>query len=153
MERSLLLVSVANEVAALDAGIVRSVVEIDDVTPVPQAPPHVAGLAALRSRAMVVIDCRRSIRPELPEAETGESRSAVVVELDDFLYALLVDRVEEVILFDGEPRALRTTLDAGWARTTSGIVETDAGPALMLAPSAIVKADTRLPGGNFRNYT
>ena len=153
MEHSLLLVSVADEIAALDAGIVRSVVEIEDVTPVPQAPPHVAGLAALRSRAMVVIDCRRSIKPDLPQTETGEGRNAVVVELDDFLYALLIDRVEEVIRFDGEPTALRTTLDPGWARMTSGMVETDAGPALLLDPSAIVKADVRLPGGNLRNYT
>ena len=44
----------------------------------------------------------------------------MVVELDEFLYALLVDQVEEVVPLEGEPALLRTELLPGWARTTQG---------------------------------
>lgn len=140
MDRSLLLVSIAGEMAALDSARIQSVVELEAVTPVPQAPAHVAGLAALRSRAMTVIDCRRSL--ELPDAddrqEGGEGALAVVVELDEYLYALVVDHVEEVVPLEGDPAMLRTDLLPGWTRATLGMVETSAGPALLLAPDQLV---------------
>ena len=141
MESSLILVRVANEIAAIDASAVQSVVEIDAITPVPQSPKHVAGLAALRSRAMVVIDCRRSLEIEDDDSDgaPADKRSAVVVEIDEFIYALLVDKIEGVVPFDGEAMALRTSLDPGWARMTSGMVETSAGPALLLEPAALIK--------------
>jgi len=142
MDHSLLLVRIAGEMAALDSARIQSVVELEAVTPVPQGPAHVAGLAALRSRAMTVIDCRRSL--ELPD-DDDEDRGAdddgalaVVVELDEYLYALLVDQVEEVVPLEGEPAMLRTDLLPGWSRVTLGMVETSAGPALLLDPDKLV---------------
>lgn len=140
MDNSLLLVRIAGEMAALESARIQSVVELDAVTSVPRAPRHVSGLAALRSRAMTVIDCRRSL--ELPaaddETEKGDSSLAVVVELDEYLYALLVDRVEEVVPLEGDPALLRTDLLPGWTRATLGMVETTAGPALLLDPAQLV---------------
>jgi chemotaxis signal transduction protein len=46
MDRSLLLVSIADERAAFASEIIRSVVELDGITPVARAPEHIAGLAA-----------------------------------------------------------------------------------------------------------
>jgi purine-binding chemotaxis protein CheW len=135
MDRSLLLVIIAGERAAIDTGIIRSVVEIDAVTPVPRAPQHIAGLAALRSRALTVVDCRRA----LDLAETNDTITlAVVVELDEFLYALGVDAVEEVVPFDAEPSEIRADLQAGWASASPGMVETIVGPALVLDPNKLV---------------
>ena len=145
MDKSLLLVSIAGETAALDSARIQSVVELEAVTPVPRAPAHVAGLAALRSRAMTVIDCRRSL--ELADAVEGEEGNdgavAVVVELDDYLYALMVDRVEEVVPLEGDPAVLRTDLLPGWTRATLGMVETTAGPALLLDPDQLVAGPPR----------
>jgi purine-binding chemotaxis protein CheW len=135
MDRSLLLVIIAGERAAIDTGIIRSVVEIDAVTPVPRAPQHIAGLAALRSRALTVVDCRRA----LDLAETNDTITlAVVVELDEFLYALGVDAVEDVVPFDAEPSEIRADLQAGWASASLGMVETIVGPALVLDPNKLV---------------
>jgi purine-binding chemotaxis protein CheW len=140
MDHSLLLVRIAGEMAALDSARIQSVVELEAVTPVPQGPAHVAGLAALRSRAMTVIDCRRSL--ELPDDEDrpadDDGALAVVVELDEYLYALLVDQVEEVVPLEGDPAMLRTDLLPGWSRVTLGMVETSAGPALLLDPDKLV---------------
>jgi purine-binding chemotaxis protein CheW len=138
MEQSLLLVRIGEEMAALDAARIQSVVELDSITSVPRAPDHVAGLAALRSKAMTVIDCRRSLDLP-PRKDAGESALfAVVVELDDYLYALVVDLVEEVVAFEGEPTGLRTKLLPGWTRAALGMVETTAGPALLLDPAELV---------------
>lgn len=136
MDRSLLLVSICGERAAIASEIIRSVVELEAITPVPRAPEHIAGLAALRSRAMTVIDCRRSL--ELPPCETDGKVLAVVVEIDEFLYALVVDKVEEVVPLDGEPAEVRADLRPGWARAALGMVETSAGPALVLDPASVI---------------
>ncbi len=140
MDRSLLLVSIADERAAIASEIIRSVVELDRITPVPRAPEHIAGLAALRSRAMTVVDCRRAL--ELPEAAETVAL-AVVVELDEFLYALVVDAVEEVVAFDTEPSEIRADLLPGWARAALGMVETSAGPALVLDPAKLIEGPAK----------
>jgi purine-binding chemotaxis protein CheW len=136
MDRSLLLVSIAGERAAIASEIIRSVVEIEAVTPVPRAPEHIDGLAALRSRAMTVVNCRRAL--DLPRAGDGTGL-AVVVEVDEFLYALAVDGVEEVVPFDTEPTEVRADLKAGWAWASLGMVETSVGPALVLDPAKVIE--------------
>ena len=140
MDRSLLLVSIAGERAAFASEIIRSVVELDSITPVPRAPAHIAGLAALRSRAMTVVDCRRAL--ELADADEAGSL-AVVVELDEFLYALVIDAVEEVVPFDTEPSEIRADLLPGWTRASVGMVETSAGPALVLDPANLIEGPAK----------
>ena len=56
MDSLKLIARIAGQRIALTADAVESVVEIEAITPVPLAPPHVAGLAALRSRVLTVID-------------------------------------------------------------------------------------------------
>ncbi|HEY7808211.1 MAG TPA: chemotaxis protein CheW [Croceibacterium sp.] len=141
MDHSLLLVSICGELAGIDSAIIRSVVELDAITPVPRAPDHIAGLAALRSRAMTVVDCRRSL--ELPPLESAGKSLAVVVELDEYLYALIVDAVEEVVPLDGDPAEVRADLLPGWARAAVGMIESTAGPALMLDPARLIQGPAK----------
>lgn len=141
MDHSLLLVSICGELAGIDSAIIRSVVELDAITPVPRAPEHIAGLAALRSRAMTVVDCRRSL--ELPPLEDAGKSLAVVVELDEYLYALIVDAVEEVVPLDGDPAEVRADLLPGWARAAVGMIESTAGPALMLDPARLIQGPAK----------
>ena len=96
MNELLLVVTIAGERVALPAAAVESVVELDTLIPVPRAAPHVAGLSALRSRVLTVIDCMRSL--ELGETDCSDGiREAAVVELDGHHYALIVDLVEDVV--------------------------------------------------------
>jgi len=141
MDQSLLLVSIGGELAGIDSAIIRSVVELEAITPVPRAPDHIAGLAALRSRAMTVVDCRRSL--ELPPLEGAAKALAVVVEIDEFLYALVVDAVEEVVPLDGDPAEVRADLLPGWTRAALGMIETSAGPALMLDPARLIQGPAK----------
>jgi chemotaxis signal transduction protein len=86
---------------------------------------------------MTVVDCRRAL--ELPPAAETGGRLGVVVEIDDFLYALLVDGVEEVVPVESEPSEIRADLRPGWARASLGMMETTAGPVLLLDPAHLIE--------------
>ena len=96
MNELLLVVTIAGERVALPAAAVESVVELESLIPVPRAAPHVAGLSALRSRVLTVIDCMRSL--ELGDTDCSDGiREAAVVELDGQHYSLIFDLVEDIV--------------------------------------------------------
>jgi len=131
MNELLLIVTVAGSRVALPAAAVESVVELDTLIPVPRAPAHVAGLSALRSRVLTVIDCMRSL--ELGSSDYSKSiREAAVVEVDGHHYALIVDVVEDVVEALSDPSAVRAAMGAGWERVSRGMVETEEGPLLLV---------------------
>jgi purine-binding chemotaxis protein CheW len=137
MNELLLIVTIAGQRVALPAAAVESVVELDTLIPVPRAAPHVAGLSALRSRVLTVIDCMRSL--ELGTSDTTDGiREAAVVELDGHHYALIVDIVEDVVEARGEPSPVRAAMGDGWERVSKGMVETEVGPLLLIDVEALV---------------
>ena len=140
MDQSLLLIEIAGETAAIGTDSIQSVVELEAVTVLPCVPPHVAGLAPLRSHTMTVIDCTVSLglKPSSESACELECAFAVVIELNGFLYALVVDSVADVIACDAQPAPLRTKLGSGWTRAALGMVQTPEGPALLLDPAQII---------------
>ncbi|MEO5640402.1 MAG: chemotaxis protein CheW [Sphingomicrobium sp.] len=137
MSELLLLVTIAGARVVLPAAAIEGVVELDTLIPVPRAAPHVAGLSALRSRVLTVIDCQRSLGLE-PAARSEGSREAVVAELDGHFYALLVDSVEDVVEAVGERAPLKAALGSGWQGAALGLVETDGGPLLLVDVAALV---------------
>lgn len=142
MNELLLVVFIAGERVALPAAAVESVVELDTLIPVPRAAPHVAGLSALRSRVLTVIDCVRSL--ELGSGAAPQAiREAAVVELDGHHYALIVDLVEDVIEAQSEPTPVRAAMGAGWERASVGMVETEGGPLLLVDVAALVAGNER----------
>ena len=137
MSALLLVVTIAGERVAFAAEAVESVVELDTLIPVPRAAPHIAGLSALRSRVLTVVECRRSL--ELGEAECAHGiREAAVVELDGHHYALIVDLVEDVIEALSDPAPVRAAMAGGWERVSLGMVETETGPLLLVDVAGLV---------------
>ncbi|MGZ8998404.1 MAG: chemotaxis protein CheW [Allosphingosinicella sp.] len=135
MATLLLIVRIAGERIALPAAEVESVVEIEALTIVPRVSSHIAGLAALRSRVLTVVDCRASLEAGRHE---GDGRDAVVVVSDGHPYALLVDGVEDVVEASGEARPVRTALKGGWHRVAKGTVEVDGDLLLLLDLAALI---------------
>lgn len=137
MSTLLLIVAIAGERVALRSSEVESVVELDGIVPVPRAAPHVAGLSALRSRVLTVIDARRSL--DLGDSKcTDGILEAVVAELDGHHYALIVEDVEDVVEALSEPTPVRGTMQAGWERVALGMVETEVGPLLLVDIAAVI---------------
>jgi len=133
----LLIATIAGQRVALPADAVESVVELDTLIPVPRAQPHVAGLSALRSRVLTVIDCRRSLDMGASDCSDG-IREAAVVELDGHHYALIVDVVEDVFEALSEPTPVRAAMEDGWERVSQGMVETEDGPLLLVDVAALI---------------
>lgn len=137
MNELLLVVTIGGERVALPAAAVESVVELDTLIPVPRAPAHIAGLSALRSRVLTVVDCMRSL--ELGTSPCpGAIREAAVVELDGHHYALIVDMVEDVVEAQSDPVPVRAAMGPGWERASHGMVETETGPLLLVDVAALV---------------
>lgn len=97
-----------------------------DITPVPLAPPEIAGLINFRGRVVTALSLRRLLR--LPDApDTGEL-TVVGVEVSGESFGLVVDHVGEVLNLpagDRQPNPLN--LDPRWARLSRGIHWIDGG--------------------------
>ena len=140
MTHLLLIIKLAGERVAIPAEDVESVVEIEGLTPIPCAAKHVAGLTALRSRVLTAIDCLASL--ELGCSAGAGLRDAIVVELDGYPYALIVDSVEDVLEYSGEVRPVRTMLDAGWRRVAKGVVDVEGDLLLLVDTAALLAGPT-----------
>ena len=137
MSQLLLIVSIGGSRVAFPSAAVESVVELDTLIPVPRAAAHVAGLSALRSRVLTVIDTVRSL--DLGETDCSDGiREAAVVEFDGHHYALIVDSVEDVVEAMSEPSPIRAAMGEGWERVALGMVETEDGPLLLVDVAALI---------------
>lgn len=138
MNELLLIVTIAGSRVAFPAAAVESVVELDALIPVPRAPAHIAGLSALRSRVLTVIDCVRSLELDAAATPAAAIQEAAVVELEGHHYALMVDVVEDVVEALDEPQPVRGAMIAGWERVSKGRVETEQGPLLLVDVAALI---------------
>ena len=80
MNELLLMCMIAGRRAAIPAIRVQSVIEIDEITPIPGAPSFIRGLTALRSQALTVIDC--TVALGLEPGETPAQQRAAVVDIE-----------------------------------------------------------------------
>jgi purine-binding chemotaxis protein CheW len=135
MTKLFLIVRLAGERVALPASDVEAVVEIDSVVPAPGTPPHVAGLAALRSRVVTVIDCPAALGFA---TDTTPGRDAVVAVVDGHPYALLVEEVEDVIEADGESVPLPVRTAPLWRRVAKAMVPAEGNLLLLIDVPALI---------------
>lgn len=136
MNELLLMCMIAGRRAAIPAVRVQSVIEIDEITPIPGTPAFIPGLTALRSQALTVIDCPLALG--LDASSRKEGARAAVVEVDGHQYALLVDEAYDVGDARSDPIAVPGGFGPGWQRAASGMVETDGGPTLLIDIAALV---------------
>jgi len=130
-----LIARIAEETIALPATEIGSVVEVDQVAAVPRVPRHVAGLFALRSRVLTVIDTRASL--ELGAIDREQDMTAVIVDCDGHSYALLVDEVEDVIEA-GQPEPCPALLQSSWRRAAKGTIRRGEDAILLIDPATVV---------------
>lgn len=87
--------SLAEETYAVAAASVNEVLRYTDITPVPGAPAYVLGIINLRGDVVTVVDGRGVFG--LGTGEINEQTRIVVVEIEDFIVGILVDRVAAVV--------------------------------------------------------
>jgi purine-binding chemotaxis protein CheW len=99
MQGLYLIAIVAGKQIAIDAQAVEAVVQVGEVINVPKADPIVAGLYALRSRVLTLIDCQYRITDQ--SAPVDSMRLAVIASVGNNQFGFLVERVVDVISADG----------------------------------------------------
>jgi len=99
---------------------VQDVLAPQRITPVPLAPPEVAGSLNLRGRIVTAIDIRK--RLGMAGGENKGPRMSVVIDHGGELYSLLVDSVGEVLSVDSATfESNPATLDPRWRDVSNGI--------------------------------
>ncbi|RED15447.1 chemotaxis protein CheW [Parasphingopyxis lamellibrachiae] len=136
MEQLYLVAEAGGARFAMPAGAIGSVVPASDVVPVPRAAFMVAGVAALRSNVVTVIDTMAAIdgRP----ASVSEGQSLIVVNVDGFLYGLAVDEVHDVCECPELPEKLEGAFEPGWHRISTGVIEMEGRSVVVINPAALV---------------
>lgn len=132
----LVIAQIAGRRCALSALDVKSVIELGAVTPIPRTPDHIAGITALRSQALTVIDCRLALGLDA-NAWPTDHRAAVVAE-GGHSYALMVDGIEDITTSVGEPGQVPGGFGPEWSRVATGMIETMIGPALLIDLAALL---------------
>lgn len=128
--RGIVTFALAGDGFGIPAADVRDVLRRQQTTPVPLAPPAIAGLVNLRGRIVTAIDLRRRLGLTPPESTTGFH---ILVEHEGEFYALLVDAVGEVVHVaeDGiEPVPAR--LDPLWRVLAAGVFQDERGLSVLL---------------------
>ena len=142
MNNLLVMSQIAGRRCALPAHDVKSVIEIGVVTPVPQTPDFIAGITAMRSQTLTVIDCRTALGFD-PEAYSLDHR-AIVVGVGGYPYALRIDSIEDITTGADETGDVPGGFGSEWSRVASGLIETRVGPALLLDLPALVAGPEQL---------
>lgn len=139
-----LIAVIAGTEVAISSDCIESVVTIGDVIEIPKCDPMVAGLMALRSRVLTLIDCQYAV--------TGKSRiigpksHAVIVEVCGHNYALSVDAVRDVVSVDPETVNPVSRLDPSWSAISKSVAVVDdrvlmvISPELLLSPRVMLAA-------------
>jgi purine-binding chemotaxis protein CheW len=113
-------VTIGDHLFGLPIFRVQDVFLPDRLTPVPLAPPEVAGVLNLRGRVVTAIDMRA--RLDLGAREKGAPVMAIGIEIKGESYGLLVDSVGEVMqLAIAACEAKPVNLDPRLSRVAAGI--------------------------------
>ncbi|MDR1067247.1 MAG: chemotaxis protein CheW [Clostridiales bacterium] len=90
---------IASEVYGVEIADIKEIISVRPITETPETPDYVEGVINLRGDIIPVIDARARFAQERKEYD--EQTCIVVMEYDEYVVGLIVDRVREVA-FIGE---------------------------------------------------
>ncbi len=131
-----LIAEIAGTEIACRSDFIESVVTIDDVIAVPQTDPMVAGLIALRSRVLTLIDCQFAVTGE--KVNPGKGSLAIIATVNGHPYALMVGAVRDVVSVEADAIKPATRLDPRWARIASEVIAIDDRMVMLLSPEMLL---------------
>ncbi len=136
MDRLYLFAMLAGTRIAVEAREVEAVVRLSDISPVPGMGAHIAGLSALRSRVLTIIDVAALVRGT-PTDRTRRN-FAIIADISGHSYGLMVDSVSDICQVPEGELPLHGQLDVSWTPYARGIVEQAGQPWLLVSLSAFI---------------
>lgn len=144
MNELMVMTQIAGRRCALRALDVQSVIDLGTVTPVPRSPAFIAGITAMRSQALTVIDARIALGFDANEWPTDDR--AAVVAVAGHSYALKIDAIEDITTSVGEPGQVTGGFGPEWERVAIGMIETSSGPALLVDLATLIHGPEEVGG-------
>ena len=138
MEQLYLLATLAGTRVAVAAHEVEAVVKLAEISPVPGMLRHVAGLSALRSRVLTIIDVPALIHGTPTPAD--QRRLTIIADISGHSSGLMGDAVHDTCEVPEGDLPLRGQLDRAWAPYARAIVEQDGHPHLLVSLASFIEA-------------
>lgn len=135
-----LFARIAGTAVALCADEIEAVVRLKGLSRIPGLPDHIAGLSALRSRVLTVIDAsalitgRRHVGRDCPEAE----RYAVMCDLSGHSYGILVDGVDDIGTVAAAAMPVCGRIETEWTPYARGVIEREGNPHFLLSAADLL---------------
>lgn len=137
-----LIADLAGSLVAIESSQVESIVHLPDVVPVPNCDLSVAGIFALRSRVLTLIDTQFHITGVQKIAPKGAL--AVVTEIAGHQYGLLVDKVHDVVPITIEEAGSKIRPPVVWNPYVEQIATHGGELVMVLNTEALVSGQTAL---------
>jgi len=137
-----LIADLAGSLVAIESSQVESIVHLPDVVPVPNCDPSVAGIFALRSRVLTLIDTQFHITGVQQIAPKGAL--AVVTEIAGHQYGLLVDKVHDIVPITIEEAGSKIRPPAVWNPYVEQIATHGRELVMILNTEALVSGQAAL---------
>jgi len=118
MELQLVIFKLGNESFGVQIATVESIIKMQPITHLPQAPEFVEGVINLRGRILPVLDLRK--RLGVFQTETSKDTRMVVVNIEKATVGMIVDRVDEVLRINEDlveaPPSITSSVDSRFIR-------------------------------------
>lgn len=118
--KDFLTVEIADQRFGIPILQIQDVLKGQAITKIPLAPEEIAGSLNLRGRIVTAIDVRR--RLDIKDTTDLSKSMSVVVEHDNELFSLIIDKVGDVLrLHNNQFEKNPATLDPVWREISMGI--------------------------------
>ena len=133
-----LLFEMANEQYGIAISRVTEIIEMQEITCVPDMPTFVKGVINLRGRVIPLVDLR--LRFDLEEKEYDDRTCTIIIDIDGVEMGLIVDTVAEVQDIRSEEIDPPPAFDTASGRDTfiSGLARLESDVAIMLNADQLI---------------
>jgi purine-binding chemotaxis protein CheW len=139
MSKLFLLAEIAGTEVAICSDIIESVVHIGDTVHVPRCDPVIAGLFALRSRVLTLVDCQYRITQKKQIAERGAL--AAIATIGGHSFGLLVDKVYDVTTVTDDALHPAVKLSPEWAGIVNNLLAIEDRMVMIIDPERLVAVE------------
>lgn len=131
--REFVTLHLMDQVFGVEVAAVHDVFAPRGLTPVPMAPPEIAGVLNIRGRIVTALDARARLGLPPRDEARAQTAMAVGVERSGEVYGLIIDRVGEVIRFSDDRREPNPiNLDPRWLDVADGVYRLERGLLIVL---------------------
>ena len=137
-----LIAHISGARVAIDSDHIESLVNVQEIIPVPKSDPAIAGLFALRSRVLTLIDSQYVVTGIAQPACKGAL--AVVAEIGGHHFGLLVDAVEDVVSIGDHQIEANIKPPEMWTALVTATASVDGELVMILDPARLVDGQEAL---------